>query len=101
MNRVTTCGVKSLATMAALMGMALIASEAFAQENPKGPSCQEQLQEEKVRTYNLDQDRDNKEHAIAKIQAMAINLQQQNQQLLKQIADMKKAAEPVGEKKVE
>lgn len=71
----------------------------WAEDKLKGSNCQEQLQEQKVRAYNLDQDRDNKEQTIAKIQSVAMNLQQQVQALQKQIADMKKVGEPTGDPK--
>jgi hypothetical protein len=58
------------------------------------PACQDQLMVLKAQAYNLDKDRDTKEEALAKAQIDAYMLGQKVAMLEKQLAELKKAAEP-------
>lgn len=77
----------------------LLPVTAFAQEKPKGLTCQEQLSDVSVQAYNLDADRDQKERTLARAQTTIYALQQQVSLLQKQISDMKKAVDPKAEDK--
>ena len=72
-----------------------------AQAPASAPSCQDQLKEVTLQTYNLDADRDQKERQVAKVQAYAHGLEIKVAELNKQIADLKKTLEPKVEKKAE
>ena len=68
----------------------LLVSSAWAEEKPK-QTCQEQLSEVTMQTYNLDMARDQLERAYAQKQVEAYNLKNQVAQLQQQLDEIKKA----------
>lgn len=88
-------------SMSAILGvfviLLLIVPTVFAEDKPappKGPTCQEQLNDTTVLAHNLAQDRNQKEKTLANAQVMIMQLKQRNEQLEKQVADMQKALAP-------
>ena len=92
-------------SMSAILGVfviiLLIVPTVFAEDKPvppKGPTCQEQLNDATVLAHNRGQDREQKEKQLANAQVYIMQLKQRNEQLEKQVADMQKALAPKGEK---
>lgn len=74
-----------------LLGSSVLADEPQA---PKGPTCQDQLNESSVLAHNLATERSTKEKMLASAQVAIMQLRQRNEQLEKQIAEMQKAVAP-------
>ncbi len=86
--------------IAVLIGLALFVQGSIVwAEEKKGQACPEQLTQISFQANNLATDRAQKEEALAKEQVLVYMLRQQIAQLQKQLAEMKKTAEPTIEGK--
>jgi hypothetical protein len=82
-----------------IMCLLFLASTVWAEDKPKGPTCQDQLAQTSVQANNLANDRAQKEQALAKEQVISYMLRQQVAQLQKQLDELKQPKAPNPEDK--
>lgn len=77
-----------------VVALSFLVGSAWAQEKPKGPTCQSQLAEVTMQAHNLDVHRDQAERDTARLQVLLLQHQEVVKQLTKQLADAKQASAP-------
>lgn len=76
------------------LSFSIWSASAWAQEKPKGPTCQSQLAEVTMQAHNLDMHRDQAERDTARLQVLLLQAQEQVKLLAKQLADANQATVP-------
>lgn len=91
----------TLLLMSIVIALSVLIGSAWAQEKPKGPTCQSQLAEVTMQAHNLDTHRDQAERDTARLQVLLFQQQEMVKQLTKQLADAKQATKSEQEPKAD